>query len=142
MYTYNKLLLKKQNCQLIINLIFSFSFENGLPRVFLTIKMGNYTLGDVIIKLRTDVVPKTSFNFQELCDKSKEYSFKHTTLSLNKDRDICMNGGLVDVDGNMIMASAWGTNKYFAVSCQYIFNRNCRSASCNNCFVVVVVVLF
>jgi hypothetical protein len=53
-----------------------------------------------------------------LCNSNNNYSFRNSSLKVNKDCDL--EGGVSDEDGNAIMASAWGVGKYFDVSYLYI----------------------
>jgi hypothetical protein len=41
-----------ENFTHFICLFFSLSFEHRLPRVFLELKLGNFTIGRIVIKLR------------------------------------------------------------------------------------------
>lgn len=90
--------------------------EDALPRVFLDLKLGGFSVGTVVIKLRPDLVPKTCYNFAWLCNTANEYNYKNCELKINKDKEIFMSNGLLDENHEIVTASAWGKNDFFDVS--------------------------
>lgn len=63
------------------NSLNNFEENSSLPKVFLNIKAGNKDLGQVIIKLFTNNVPRTCQNFRALCTGERGYTSKGKKIS-------------------------------------------------------------
>jgi hypothetical protein len=63
------------------NSLNTFEYNTSLPKVFMNIKVNNRELGQIVIKLFTNVVPKTCENFRALCSGERGYSNKGRHLS-------------------------------------------------------------
>mmetsp|Transcript_10060 Transcript_10060/g.30115 ORF Transcript_10060/g.30115 Transcript_10060/m.30115 type:complete len:300 (+) Transcript_10060:88-987(+) len=73
------------------------------PVVFLDIALGRYgdatQLGRIVIELKNDVVPKTSDNFLQLCQKEPGQGYKGSTFHRVIPNFMCQGGDFTSGDG-------------------------------------------
>ncbi|XKL68699.1 hypothetical protein PGB90_006468 [Kerria lacca] len=71
-----------------------------LPRVFFNLTVDDEPLGEIIIELRSDVVPKTAENFRALCTGEKGFGYKDCIFHRIIPKFMCQSGDFINNDGS------------------------------------------
>ncbi len=74
--------------------------EVKLPRCFFDVTADGKPLGQIVIELRSDVVPKTAENFRVLCTGEKGYGYKGCTFHRIIPQFMCQGGDFFRHDGS------------------------------------------
>ena len=70
-----------------------------LPRCFFDVTADGKPLGQIVIELRSDVVPKTAENFRALCTGEKGYGYKGCSFHRIIPEFMCQGGDFTRNDG-------------------------------------------
>jgi peptidyl-prolyl isomerase F (cyclophilin D) len=69
------------------------------PHVFFDITIGGQAAGRIVMKLRTDVVPKTATNFAKLCSGEVGYGYKGSPFHRVIPNFMCQGGDFTNRNG-------------------------------------------
>ncbi|XP_065215637.1 uncharacterized protein LOC135842185 [Planococcus citri] len=70
------------------------------PKVFFDITVDDKAIGQMIIELRADVVPKTAENFRALCTGEKGFSYKGCPFHRIIPQFVCQGGDFINKNGS------------------------------------------
>ena len=73
--------------------------NRSCPHVFFDITIGGAPAGRIVMKLRSDVVPRTAQNFAQLCSGEKGYGFKNCNFHRVIPGFMCQGGDFTNRNG-------------------------------------------
>ncbi|KRH92009.1 Cyclophilin type peptidyl-prolyl cis-trans isomerase [Pseudoloma neurophilia] len=70
------------------------------PKVYLTVKENDKSLGKIIIQLYSDITPKTAENFKQLCLHTQGYGYKGSIFHRNIAEFMIQGGDFTNFNGS------------------------------------------